>query len=149
MYLSKKGIKDLKKTIAKLEKQIASEQVDLKNLDKGDDHEDRLALTEKLSAIESLRTDLQEKIYIRNHAKLLPRRRDVLKVALGSIVEMVDQKGRILRYQLVDSLEANPSDGRISIISPLGRELLGRQIKDFVEWGHGSNTMRAQLLAIQ
>ena len=149
IQLSKKGLKDLKKSITKLEKQIAMEQKELKDLDKGDSREDRLALTEKLSSIESLEAELQEKIYTREHAKLYPRKRDALKVALGSIVEMIDQQGRVLRYQIVDSFEADPSDGRISIMSPLGRELVGRQIKDSVEWAAGRRVMRAQLVAIQ
>lgn len=149
LYLSKKGLKDLKKSITKLEKRLAGAKLELRELDRGDSREDRLALAEKFSEIESLEAELQEKIYTREHAKTLPRKRDALKVALGSIVEMIDQQGRVLRYQIVDSFEADPTDGRISAVSPLGRELLGRQIKDFVEWGRGHNTMRAQLIAIQ
>ena len=61
---------------------------------------------------------------------------------------MMDEKGRLLRYQLVDSFEADPSDGRISVISPLGRELVGRTLKDSIEWGTGRRMMRAQVVAI-
>lgn len=149
IYLSKKGQKDLKKSITKLEKQVAAAQKNLRDLERGDSREDRLALSERLSNLEMLEAELQEKIYTREHAKLLPRKRDALKVALGSVVEMIDHTGRTMRYQLVDSFEANPSDGRISILSPLGRELIGRQIKDFIEWGNRGNTIRAQVIAIQ
>lgn len=148
IYLSKKGQKDLKKSIAKLEKQVEGAQKALRDLERGDSREDRLALSERLSTLESLEAELQEKIYTRQHAKLLPRKRDALKVALGSVVEMMDEKGRLLRYQLVDSFEADPSDGRISVISPLGRELVGRTLKDSIEWGTGRRMMRAQVVAI-
>jgi transcription elongation factor GreA len=67
----------------------------------------------------------------------LPRKRDALKVAIGSVVDLLDTSGRLVRYTLVDSIEANPSDGRISIMSPLGQSLLGRQIQDVVEWSAG------------
>lgn len=148
-YLSKKGLRDLKKSITKLEKRLASSKNELRDLDKGDSREDRLACIEKLSTIELLESELQEKIYMRDRAKQLPSKRDALKVALGSIVEMIDQQGRVVRYQIVDSFEADPTDGRISAASPLGRELIGRQLKDFIEWGRGHKTMRAQLVAIQ
>lgn len=148
IYLSKKGQKDLKKSIAKLEKQVEGAQKALRDLERGDSREDRLALSERLSTLESLEAELQEKIYTRQHAKLLPRKRDALKVALGSVVEMMDEKGRLLRYQLVDSFEADPSDGRISVISPLGRELVGRTLKESIEWGTGRRMMRAQVVAI-
>jgi transcription elongation GreA/GreB family factor len=42
----------------------------------------------------------------------------------------------------VSSIEANPSDGRISFKSPLGQSLLGKKIKDSIEWGMGKNNMR-------
>ena len=148
IQLSKKGLKDLKKSITKLEKQIAMEQKELKDLDKGDSREDRLALTEKLSSIESLEAELQEKIYTREHAKLYPRKRDALKVALGSVVDLMDKNGRMVRYTLVSSLEANPSDGRISVNSPLGRSLVGRSLRETIEWSVGLRANKLQLMRI-
>lgn len=43
---------------------------------------------------------------------------------LGSRVSVVDDIGQA-DYQLVDSLEANPTAGRISVRSPVGQALLG------------------------
>lgn len=148
-YLSKKGLKELKKSITKLES--ANERVvrELKDLDHGDSREDRLIRNERLAALESTESELAEKRDILAHAKQLPRRRDTIKVALGSVVDLIDTNGRVIRYQLVDSLEANPSDGRISAASPLGSQLLGRTLKEVVEWTSGRGTRRAQLVAIQ
>ena len=83
------------------------------------------------------------------NAKPLPRKRDRLRVALGSIVDLVDQQGRMLHYILVDSLEANPTDGRISVDSPLGRSLLDKRPKDTVSWCAGVKLQHAQLVAIR
>lgn len=148
-YLSKKGLKEIKKSITKLEN--ASERIgrELKDLDRGDSREDRFALSEKLAALETAESELAEKRDILAHAKLLPRRRDTIKVALGSVVDLIDMNGRVIRYQLVESLEADPSNGRISAASPLGSQLLGRKLKEVVEWTAGSNTRSARLVAIQ
>ena len=94
-------------------------------------------------------SDLADKRAALAIAKPLPRKRDAAKAALGSIVELLDTNGRIIRYTLVDSLEANPSDGRISIVSPLGQNLVGKQIKDIVEWTSAIGRKQLQLISIR
>lgn len=148
-FLTKKGIKELKKSITKLERESDRISRELKELDRGDSREDRLARNEKLATLESVDSELAEKRLLQANAKQLPRKRDAIKVALGSVVDLIDMNGRIIRYQIVESFEADPSDGRISVLSPLGSELVGRKLKDFVEWGSGRGTHRAQLVAIQ
>lgn len=148
VYLSKKGMKELRKTIARLERERQVAFGELREIDKTDSHEERLTRIEKLSHIELLESELAERQQILANAKMLPRKRDVLKVAIGSVVDLIDTNGRIFRYTIVDSHEANPSDGRISILSPLGRNLLGKQIKDVVEWSTGIATNRLQLISI-
>jgi transcription elongation GreA/GreB family factor len=49
---------------------------------------------------------------------------------------------------LVDTIEANPSDGRISVLSPLGSNLVGKTVKDVIEWGNGLNQTRFELVRI-
>jgi transcription elongation factor GreA len=71
-----------------------------------------------------------------------------MKVAIGSVVDLVDQQGRMVRYTLVESIEANPSDGRISTLSPLGSSLIGKSVKDIVEWGNGMRKHSFQLVGI-
>jgi transcription elongation GreA/GreB family factor len=95
-----------------------------------------------------LDSELADKKLLLAGAKRLPRKRDMLKVAIGSVVDLIDTQGRIVRYRLVDSLEADPSDGRISIKSPLGQSLIGKQIQDIVEWSAAMGTRRLQLVGI-
>lgn len=148
VYLSKKGMKELRKTIVQLEHEEQEAILSLRELDKTDGRDERLARVEKLAWLEGVSSELVDKRLLLQHAKLLPRKRDMLKVALGSVVELIDTSGRIVRYTLVDTFEADPSDGRISIKSPLGQNLVGKQIRDVVEWTSGFRTNRLQLVAI-
>jgi transcription elongation factor GreA len=148
VYLSKKGMKELRKEIAGLERRLSHETAELREQDRADSREERFERIEKLARIESLEAEIQEKKMQLEHAKLLPRKRDALKVALGSVVDLIDSKGHMVRYTLVNSIEANPSDGRISINSPLGKSLLGRSQKEEVEWHSGLRTNNLKLVRI-
>lgn len=148
ILLSKQGMKDLKKAIASLEHDREELIKNLHDLDKTDGHDERLERNEKLLQLETIEADLIEQTDILQHAKLFPRKRDALRVAIGSVVDLIDTSGRLVRYTLVDSIEANPSDGRISIKSPLGQNLIGKQIQDVVEWSAGLRTNKVRLVAI-
>lgn len=148
VYLSKKGLKELKRTIAKLERDLQQSQVDLREMSAGLSREERFERAERLSRHEAIEAELFEKKLQLQNAKLLPRKREALKVALGSVVDLLDTNGHMVRYTLVDSLEANPSDGRISIQSPLGQSLIGRSKKEVVQWDSGVKSNQFQLIGI-
>jgi transcription elongation factor GreA len=147
-YLSKKGMKELKKDIARLERDRQTVLGELRELDKTDGHDERLMRVEKLAHLDGIESELSDKRMLLSSAKLLPRKRDALRVAIGSVVDLIDTSGRLVRYTLVDTIEANPSDGRISIKSPLGQRLLGKQLQDMVEWSNGLRTTKFQLVGI-
>jgi len=138
LLLSKKGFKELKKHIVQLERDKIRTLLELRDLDKTQDRENRLIRAEKLINLESLESELSEKHYQLSHTKLLPSKRDSLRVILGSVVDLIDRHGHLFRYKLVDSVEANPSDGRISTNSPLGQNLLGKTLRDTIENKNGN-----------
>lgn len=148
IFLTKKGMKELKKEIATLERELQQVRRDLHEIDKTDGHDERLARAEKLAQLEILEVELADKRAYQHGAQPYPRKRDALKVAIGSVVDLIDTSGRMVRYTIVDTLEANPSDGRISAKSPLGQRLLGKQAKDIVQWTNGLRTMSFQLVGI-
>jgi transcription elongation factor GreA len=149
ILLSKKGLKELKKSIATLDHDRHAAIKTLRELDKTIGHDERLDRIEKLAELEVIESQLEEKQLKLSTAKLLPTRRARLRVAIGSVVDLIDQQGRLFRYTLVDTFEANPSDGRISIASPLGQSLLGKTAQDMIEWGSASlRTQRLQLVRI-
>ncbi len=147
-YLSKKGMKELKKSVSQLERDRRQTIFELHEQDKTDNHDDRLARIEKLAQLDAIEAELADKQALLANAKLLPGRRDALHVAIGSVVELVDKKGRKFVYTIVDSIEANPSDGRISVKSPLGQSLLGKTISDTISWGAGIGKNQLQLVRI-
>ena len=148
IYLSKKGMQNLKRQIKRLEHDLSGAQNALRDLEKSKGHEERLERVEMLAIIDAITAELNEKKLTLSRTRLLPRRRDTLKVMLGSVVELIDAQGRKVRYMLVDSLEADPSAGRISIKSPLGQTLLGKQLQDIVQWTAGLGTSQLRLVGI-
>lgn len=148
IYLSKQGMKELKKAVANLERDRHQTIRELRELDKTDGHDERLARVEKLAQLESIESELADKQAYLASAKLFPRKRDAFKVAIGSVVELIDKSGRKVVYTIVDSIEANPSDGRISVKSPLGQNLLGKTIQDTIDWTAGMKMNQFQLVRI-
>src|SRR5690606_29549468 len=106
--------------------------------------EEQLERVEMLHELHAIETELSEKKATLKQSSVLPPKQNSIKVALGSVVELIDKQGRKFRYTLVESLEANPSDGRISILSPLGQTLVGRTALDTIEWiaAGGKQSMR-------
>ena len=148
IYLSKKGMKELKKTITQLERDLRRTIIDLHEQDKTDSHDGRLARIEKMAQRDAIQTELDEKRTLLMTAKPYPRKRDALYAGIGSVVELIDTNGRKFCYTLVDSIEANPSDGRISIKSPLGQNLIGKIITDTINWGNDFRRTQLQLIRI-
>jgi transcription elongation factor GreA len=55
------------------------------------------------------------------------------RITFGSTVRLEDEDGKGTRYQIVGSDETDPSRGRISIMAPLARTLIGKRVGDSVE----------------
>ncbi len=60
-----------------------------------------------------------------------PERDD--RVFFGAWVTLEDEAGETVRYRIVGPDESDPSSGAISMDSPVGRRLLGRELDDEVE----------------
>lgn len=148
VLLSKKGLQELRQSIQQLEKDRTQAILALKDTEKTTGHDDRLDRNEKLFNLESIEGDLVEKRQILSVAKLMPSKRARIKVALGSVVDLMDQQGRLFQYTLVESIEANPSDGRISVESPLGSSLIGKSAQETVHWSTGAKQGKLQLIKV-
>ena len=146
--LSKKGMKELKKNISQLEHNRQKTICALKSIDKTIDRDDRLSRIDLVFSLEGIEAEIADKKFILSTAQLIPNKRSNLKVAIGSIVDLIDNRGQLFRYKIVNSIEANPSDGRISNQSPLGSSLIGKTIRDVVEWGNDIKRNRLQLIRI-
>lgn len=148
ILLSKKGMKELRKSIAELDHDRMAISRSLRESDKTTGHDDRFERNERLLRLEAVEAELAEKQQTLSRAKLIPSKRTRMKVAVGSVVDLIDQQGRLFRYTVVESIEANPSDGRISTQSPLGSTLIGKTVQDIVEWGTGLHHNSLRLVKI-
>lgn len=148
ILLSKKGMKELRKAITQLEHDRATISRVLREAEKTTGHDDRFERNERLARLEVIEAELAEKQSYLMKAKLIPSRRTRMRVAVGSVVDLIDRQGRLISYTLVDSVEANPSDGRISTVSPLGSSLVGKTVTDMIEWGNGARKSSLQLVRI-
>lgn len=146
--LSKKGMKELKKSIIQLENDKQKVLQSLRELDKTLGHDERLSRIEMLADLDIIESKLDDKNLILSTSKLLPTKRSHLQVVIGSVVDLIDKRGHFFRFKIVNSIEADPSDGRISTLSPLGQNLIGKTVKDTVKWGKGNSSNCYQLVRI-
>jgi transcription elongation factor GreA len=69
-------------------------------------------------------------------------------VQLGSRVLLQDDDQK-LEYMVVDPLEADPSEGKISHESPLGRALLGKVVNSWVKVVAPRRSLKYRILGIR
>lgn len=70
-------------------------------------------------------------------------------VSLGTMVHLCTNEGREHRYKLVGAFEAEPSAGRISNESPVGKALLGHKAGDMVIVSTPGGVKEYTILAIE
>ena len=141
-------MKELKREIVLLENDKQKVLKSIRELDKTQGRDERLSRIEMLAELDIIDSKIDDKKLVLSTSKLLPKKRSQLRVAIGSVVDLIDKHGHFFRFKLVDSVEADPSDGRISTLSPLGQNLIGKSLKDTVEWGNGNRVNSFQLVRI-
>jgi transcription elongation factor GreA len=87
------------------------------------------AAREKQAFIEGRITELEAKV---GNAEVIDPPTRGNRVTFGSTVLLADIEGKEMRYQIVGSDESDPGNGRISVLSPLARGLIGKQIGDTI-----------------
>ena len=87
------------------------------------------AAREKQGFIEARIAELERKV---GNAEVIDPPTQGERVTFGSTVLLQDGDGKEVRYQIVGSDETDPAQGRISILSPLARTLIGRTVGDTV-----------------
>jgi transcription elongation factor GreA len=87
------------------------------------------AAREKQAMTEARIKDLEAKL---GTAEVLDPPTSGDRIIFGSTVRLEDEDGKALVYQIVGSEEAEPARGRISVMSPLARTLIGKKVGDSV-----------------
>ena len=83
------------------------------------------AAREKQGFIEARIGDLEGKV---GNAEVIEPPTQGDRVTFGSTVLLADPGGREVRYKIVGSDESDPAKGRISVLSPLARTLIGKTV---------------------
>jgi transcription elongation factor GreA len=87
------------------------------------------AAREKQSFIEGRIAELETKV---GSAEVIDPPTSGDRITFASTVLLEDESGKEIRYQIVGSDETDPARGRISILSPLARTLIGKRVGDRV-----------------
>lgn len=86
---------------------------------------------------------------IKNAVLIPDHRAPTETVEIGSGVTVVNSHGRTQRYVIVGSTEADPSQGKISNESPVGKALLGRTVGEEAEVATPSGTIKLSVVKIE
>ena len=70
-------------------------------------------------------------------------------VHIGSKVTVINPKGRKEQYTIIGSAEANPAQGKISNVSPIGKALLGKQVGDVAEVSVPAGKIKLEVVKIR
>ena len=150
-YLTREGLKRLQEELEYLKTVKRQEVADRLHaaMDEGDIDENaeydeaknEQAFVE--GRILTLETMLKSYVLIEDHAK------DNEEVSLGSTVTVVEGDSPQEKYHLVGAAEADPTKGRISNESPLGRALIGRRGGDTVQVSAPAGLLTFRILKIE
>lgn len=129
--LTKEGVKELQNELAALKEKrkqvveairVARDQGDLsENAEYHSAKEEQERVDNRTSEIE----------HILKNAEVVTRAPKG-KVSIGNKVTLKNS-GKAVNYHIVDSVEADPLEGKISDESPIGKALLGKKVGDKVE----------------
>ena len=71
------------------------------------------------------------------------------KVEVGATVTVENAEGKTYQYTITGSAEADPAQGKISNVSPIGKSLLGKRVKEVIEVNAPSGNITLEILAIE
>lgn len=136
-YLSESGLTSLKAKLQELYKNRAEQLSRMRALK--EQQSDNLFIEDStyiqtVSAIQFIENESQRIESVLANAKVVSSKLNsrVRRVRLGSHVLLEGASKERREYTIVDSIEADPFSGKISDESPLGRQLLGKQLDDIV-----------------
>lgn len=147
-YISKEGLDQLKKELENLKlkrQEIAGRLEEAKALGDLSENTEYLQAKEAQAFNEGKILELEE--LLRN-AVIIEKNGGNSNVSVGNTVE-VSSGGQKQTFNIVGSEEANPSQGKISNESPLGRAFLGHKAGETVEVDAPRGKITYKIIAIK
>ena len=128
LTLTKEGLEKLKEELkereTRLREKIANTLNEMRNQGDLRENDGYSMAIEEQHINEGRIAEIKEKI---KNAKIVKETKKN-KVGVGDIVTLEGEKS--LKYQIVSEDEANPLDGKISHLSPIGESVVGKKIGD-------------------
>lgn len=103
------------------------------------------AAKERQGFIEARIRELEAKV---GQAEVIDPPQGGRRITFGSTVLLRGSDGKEVRYQIVGSDEADPQNGRISILSPIARTLIGKGVGDEVRVQAPGGARSFEILAV-
>lgn len=128
-YLTKEGLEKIKKDYEALLEFRKTKTIDeVPSIWHSEDvNPEYLSFQEDMNVLEARLTEYED--ILKNVEIIgLPSKDKLDTVSLGARVSVEIDNGQIDEYEIVGTLEANPSLGRISNESPVGRAILGLRV---------------------
>ena len=147
-YITPKGLEKLEAELLHLrtEKRREIAQYLQETMGDSEDNEYLMALDEQAFVEGRIR---QLEILLSNVKVIQPGQNQGGVADLGSTVVIRDEEMSVETYTIVGSAEADPQNGLISNVSPLGKALLGNKVGEDVEIKTPSGLLNYRILAIQ
>jgi len=128
LFLTKKGLDSLKSRLNRLNKERFAMCKRLMKMD-NKDKEEYITSTNAINILERNEYEISKITDILQRADVVPKTNENFSVKLGSTVSLLFGRQKT-KYTLVNSIEADPSENKISEESPLGKALIGKKKRD-------------------
>ena len=139
--LTSQGYNELKAELAKLKEQRSDVTEELRRAAADKDFRENAPLKAAQENKSHLEGRIQKLESTLKSATIAGRNQSTSKIKIGDSVELCDlSSGKQLCYILVDPREANLIKGKISIASPIGKALLGKEQEQTIEFAAPAGT---------
>ncbi len=136
--MTKAGYESLKeklKTLQRVERpKVVAQLTEARGHGDLSENADYESAKEKLSYVDSRISDIQYKLANADIIEIDKNNNDLKHIAFGAYVSIKDiSTDKISTYQIVGEEESDVTNGKLSISSPLARELIGCIMGDIIE----------------
>jgi transcription elongation factor GreA len=131
VLLTAGGLEKLKRDLERAQARRIEAFERMKEAAQPGDIEDNPELEQAKEEVARLNERIYELEEMIGRAQIIEERNSGV-VEPGSTIEVEDDEGESIVYYLVGAVEADPSTGRISVESPVGRALVGKRAGDMV-----------------
>jgi transcription elongation factor GreA len=150
-YLTPQGMKQLEEELARLQnvrrQEVAEKITESHDAGGVEDNAEYEEAKNELAFTEGRILTLDNLI---NNAVIIEKPLEAREtVEVGATVTVQNQDGKSHQYTITGSAEADPSQGRISNVSPIGKSLLGKRLNEVTEVNVPSGKIKLEIIAIE